>query len=155
MIGAPQQHQKDTNQVQHFAFRNGQGTLERQALMNLRDGPTFPKTPVPNLYNHLQRKAPPAQCQPFGCGRGVHTSLLRVSTVRVRTVITDANDQCAPAQKDHVFTPPRVSACEHLTAAWAMAALWPIVMLWNSLIIFGVSHLSPFRHSIQLSVDCT
>ncbi len=63
MIGTTQQHKEHTDQVEHLAFRDGQASFLSEHLMDLRDRPTFPETPVANLYNDFQSKATTAYRQ--------------------------------------------------------------------------------------------
>ena len=63
MIGTTQQHKEHTDQVEHLAFRDGQASFLREHLMDLRDRPTFPETPVANLHDDFQSKTATPQGQ--------------------------------------------------------------------------------------------
>ena len=54
MIRAAQQDEKHLYQVQHLSFGDGQVLDLGQHLVNLRDRPALPKSPVANLDNDFQ-----------------------------------------------------------------------------------------------------
>lgn len=137
-IGTAQQHQKDTDQVQDFSLGDGQVTFLGEDLMDLCHRPALPKPPEANLDNHLQRKTAATHGQMAGSLRSKDPLLSR--TFPMGTLIAHAHHQVTPIQKDHVFSPERVTALQDTPTPWTRHLFRPIVTLGNASIVFGSSH---------------
>lgn len=137
-IGATQQHQKDTNQVQDFAFRDWHVMFLGEDFMDLRHGPPFPEPPVAYLDNDFQCKTTAAHGQAAGRLRGVDPPM--PGAFRMETTIAHAHHQVAVIQKDHVFSPERITTLQDAPTTWTSRLFWPIVTPGNVAIIFGSSH---------------
>jgi hypothetical protein len=137
-IGATEQHQKDANQIQYFALGDGHLMFLSEHLMDLRHRPPFPKSPVANLNDHFQSKATAAHCQSLSRLRSIDP--LMPGAFRMRTPVAHADHQVTPIQKDHVFSPERITAFQAASATPAGRFFWPIVTLGHIAIVFGSSH---------------
>ena len=137
-IGAPEQYQKDADQVQHFALGDRHMTFLGEHFMDLRHRPTFPEPPVANLDDDFQRKTAAAYGQTAGCLRGRDPRV--PGAFRIRTTIAHADHQVTPVQKDHVFPPKWITPLQDASTTRARRFFWPIVALGNVAIIFGSSH---------------
>jgi hypothetical protein len=141
-IGATQQDEKHTNQVQHLAFGDGQVIDLGQQLVNLHDCPALPESPVANLDNDFQREAIAAHCQATGHLRFIDP--ITPSAVRIRTTVAQAHHQVPPIQEDNVLAPQRITTFQGLSATWANGLIGSIVALGHLMIVFCSSHLRTF-----------
>ena len=137
-ISTTQQYEKDTDEVQDFTLRDGQATFLGEDFMDLCHGPAFPEPPVANLDNHFQSKTTAAHGQAAGRLRGVDP--LMPGAFRMGTTIAHANHQVSAIQKDHVFSPERITTLQDTSTTRASGLFRPIVTFGNFAIIFGSSH---------------
>lgn len=137
-IRAAQQHEKHLEQIQHLTFGDGQVVDLGQHLMNLHDGPSLPKSPLANLDNDLQREATSTNGQTSRLLRFIHTIL--PSTFRIRAMVTQADDQVTPIQKNNVFPPQRVTTFQCVSTTRASRLLGSVVALGHFAIVFCSSH---------------
>jgi hypothetical protein len=137
-ISAPEQYQKDADQVQHFALGDRHMTFLGEHLVNLRHGPALPKPPVANLDDHFQRKTAAAHGQTASRLRSIDP--LVPGAFWIGTTVAHADHQVTTVQKDHVFSPERITPLQDALTTRASRLFWPIVTLGNFAIIFGSSH---------------
>jgi len=138
MIRAAQQDQKHFYQVQHLSLGDRQVVGLGQHLVNLRDGPALPKTPVANLNHDFQCEATPTHGQAACRLRFIHAIL--PSAFRIGATVTQADDQVTPIQENDVLPPNRITTFQRLPAARASRLLGSVVALGHVAIVFCSSH---------------